>query len=144
MDKLRGKVQKEADIIKLATGIFNMIGFINFSLAQKYFVLQRKSLSIRDILSMIDFVQVTIETVFHFNLALAFKHAVNLVIIDGLCLGIDVSGDKQKNEILKFSVGYLDSLLATLFNYEERESHLDYIESRSEIGVNPFILQKQI
>ena len=121
-----------------------MIGFINFSLAQKYFVLQRKSLSIRDILSMIDFVQVTIEAVFHFNLALAFKHAVNLVIIDGLCLGIDVSGDKQKNEILKFSVGYLDSLLATLFNYEERESHLDYIESRSEIGVNPFILQKQI
>jgi hypothetical protein len=28
------------------------------------------------------------------NISAAFKHAVTLVIIDGLCLGIDVSGEK--------------------------------------------------
>jgi len=51
-------------------------------------------LSIRDILSIIDFIQVTIDKVFSHDIVLAFKHAVNLVIIDGLCLGIDVSGDR--------------------------------------------------
>jgi len=63
-------------------------------LAQKYFSLQRKSLSIRDILSIIEFLQVTVDKVFKMDISAAFKHAVSLVIIDGLCLGIDVSGDK--------------------------------------------------
>jgi hypothetical protein len=86
-----------------------MIGYINFVLASKYFSLQRKSLSIRDILSMLDFLQQTVNRVFT-DLSLAFKHAVNLVIIDGLCLGIDVSGDKQKQEILHFCNEYLKIL----------------------------------
>lgn len=84
-----------------------MIGFINFVMAQRYFVLQRKALSIRDILSMIDFIEVTIDKVFNNNLLLSFRHAVSLVILDGLCLGIDVSGDKQKNDILEMCTKYL-------------------------------------
>jgi midasin (ATPase involved in ribosome maturation) len=63
-------------------------------MAQKFFALQRKALSIRDILSIIEFIQVTIDKVFNYDHVSAFKHAVNLVIIDGLCLGIDVSGDR--------------------------------------------------
>jgi midasin (ATPase involved in ribosome maturation) len=51
-------------------------------------------LSIRDILSIIEFLQVTVDKVFKMDISAAFKHAVSLVIIDGLCLGIDVSGDK--------------------------------------------------
>lgn len=99
-DKLRQLVS-ESLIKKYALGIFNMIGFINFNMASKYFALSRKSLSIRDILSMIDFIQVTIQKVFAGSHVLAFRHAIELVIIDGLCLGIDVAGDKQKNDILK-------------------------------------------
>ena len=38
--------------------------------------------------------QVDINKVFNMDISAAFKHAVSLVIIDGLCLGIDVSGDK--------------------------------------------------
>jgi midasin (ATPase involved in ribosome maturation) len=51
-------------------------------------------LSIRDILSIIEFLEVTVDKVFNMDISAAFKHAVSLVIIDGLCLGIDVSGDK--------------------------------------------------
>jgi len=40
---------------------------------------------------------------------------VNLVIIDGLCLGIEVSGEKQKNEILRSSLAYLDTILLNIF-----------------------------
>jgi len=42
---------------------------------------------------MIDFIKVSLK-LFQNNFILAFRHAVELVIIDGLCLGIDVSGDK--------------------------------------------------
>ena len=62
IDKLRQVHRGQVE--KVALGIFNMIGYINFVLAQKYFALQRKSLSIRDILSMIDFLKVTSEKVF--------------------------------------------------------------------------------
>ena len=49
----------------------------------------------------------TIDKVFNFELVTAFKHAVSLVIIDGLCLGIDISGDRQKSEILKMCDQFL-------------------------------------
>jgi hypothetical protein len=49
---------------------------------------------------MLDFIQVTVGTVFKTNISAAFKHAVSLVIIDGLCLGIDVAGEKQKGDII--------------------------------------------
>lgn len=49
----------------------------------------------------------TIDKVFNFDLVTAFKHAVSLVIIDGLCLGIDISGDRQKSEILKMCDQFL-------------------------------------
>ena len=35
-----------------------MIGFVNFTLAKKYSVLQRKALSVRDVINALDFVQV--------------------------------------------------------------------------------------
>jgi microsomal dipeptidase-like Zn-dependent dipeptidase len=53
---------------------------------------------------------VTVDKVFNMDLSAAFKHAVSLVIIDGLCLGIDVSGDKQKNEILEHCNSFIMKL----------------------------------
>ena len=91
-DKL--KDLEEKDRVRLvAEGIFNMISFINFSLTTKYFALQRQALSIRDVLSMVEFIRISLP-LFNGNLGSAFKHAVNLVIIDGLCLGIDVSSSR--------------------------------------------------
>jgi hypothetical protein len=49
---------------------------------------------------MIDFVSVTITILFHNNIAEAVYHGVNLVILDGLCLGLEVS-DHSKLEIVK-------------------------------------------
>lgn len=120
-----------------------MIGFVNFILAQRFFALQRKALSIRDILSMIDFIQETIDKVFNFNLVLALRHAVNLVIIDGLCLGIDVSGDKHKNDILTMCNDFLANLERCLFNYgDDKIENMEYIETNDVIGVSPFVLGK--
>ena len=78
---------------KVALHVFNMIGFVNFSLARKHFALQRKALSIRDILNMLEFVRISLPKLMKGDLVLALRHSVNLVIIDGLCLGIDVAGD---------------------------------------------------
>ena len=45
------------------------------------------------------------------QIAMAIYHAVSLVILDGLCLGIDVAGDKQKEQILFHCIEYLNHLL---------------------------------
>jgi len=68
-------------------GIFNIVGFVAFVLAEKYFALHRKSTSIRDIINMVTFIKQS-----SLSVADAFRHAVELVIIDGICLGIDVAG----------------------------------------------------
>lgn len=39
MDKLSSKIFNKEDIKRLALGIFNMIGYVNFVMASKYFSL---------------------------------------------------------------------------------------------------------
>jgi hypothetical protein len=77
-----------------------MICFVNFTLSERYFSMQRKALSIRDILNMIDFVKTNTKPSKYITNQLeiqtAFANAVELVIIDGLCLGIDVAGELEK------------------------------------------------
>ena len=62
--------------------------------------MQRKSLSIRDILNIIEFVKVTFNPLFKKNLSLTFINAIELVIMDGMCLGIDISDNKTKRMII--------------------------------------------
>jgi midasin (ATPase involved in ribosome maturation) len=83
---------------EVAVGIFNIICFVNFPLSRKYFALHRKALSIRDILNLVDFIHLHANKTT--SLVLAFSHAVELVIIDGVCLGIDVSSTQEMNEIV--------------------------------------------
>ena len=87
-------------------------------MSSKYFSMQRKALSIRDILSIIEFVKRNIHTspllTTPLAVAEAFKHAVELVIIDGVCLGIDVTECEQAS-IIRDCSNYLDILLSTLF-----------------------------
>lgn len=73
-----------------------MICFINFTLSWKYSVLQRKALSIRDIINCIEFVQVFLAKTSDSAASVvgAVYHAIQLVILDGLCLGIDVAGSQ--------------------------------------------------
>lgn len=42
---------------------------------------------------MIEFIKVTFET-YKSDASLSFRNSVELVIVDGLCLGIDVAGEK--------------------------------------------------
>jgi hypothetical protein len=65
-----------------------MVGYVTFVLADKYFALHRKSMSIRDILNMVTFIKQS-----SLKVADSFRHAVELVVIDGICLGIDVAGN---------------------------------------------------
>jgi hypothetical protein len=89
----------------IATGIFNIIGFVNFPLSRKYFALHRKALSIRDILSMVEFVSLHGES--RMSRPLAFAHAVELSIIDGVCLGIDSGSEEEKRLIVADCRQYL-------------------------------------
>lgn len=45
----------------------------------------------------------------------AFRHAIEMVIIDGVCLGIDIAGEQEQNAILKDCFNYLDVLSTKLF-----------------------------
>ena len=56
---------------------------------------------------MIDFIKVTYLT-YKSDASQAFRNSVQLVIIDGLCLGIDVAGDQQKKDIVDHCNNYLD------------------------------------
>ena len=72
---------------------------------------------------------------------MAFKHAVNLVIIDGLCLGIDVSGERQKKEIIQMCEEYMmrvDSEVFGVKGYGIEYEKMLYSASESQIGVGPF------
>jgi hypothetical protein len=73
--------------IQVPLGIFNMVGYLTYVMTERYFALHRKAMSIRDILNIVNFIRLS-----KLEIAEAFKHAIELVIIDGVCLGIDVAG----------------------------------------------------
>ena len=81
--------------------------------------MRRKALSIRDILNMIDFILINIRDNINLTEKLttpcAFRNAAELVIIDGLCLGIDVTNDNEKQSIMTDCQGYLEKLVAAVF-----------------------------
>jgi len=105
---------------QIAQGIFNIICFVNFTLAERYFSLRRKALSIRDILNMIEFVRCnTVQNACltePLSFQEAFKNAAELVIIDGVCLGIDVANESEKRKIMADCSVYLTDLINQTFN----------------------------
>jgi len=96
---------------QVATGIFCMITHVMYSMAEKFFALQRKAMSIRDILSVISFVKINHLDHGIIGVADAFRHAVELVVIDGICLGIDVAGADEQNAILRDCTKYLEKIM---------------------------------
>lgn len=127
-----------------------MICFINFTLAGKYSVLQRKALSIRDIINCINFVQVFLvkNSGSAAPVVEAVYHAIHLVILDGLCLGIDVAGSQQQDSIVQHCRSYLCDLLQRIFGVKAREitrlEQLAALTNTSEvIGVQPFFIDKK-
>eukprot|EP00347_Sterkiella_histriomuscorum_P024492 403330924 len=141
LDKLKSQIKNEKNIISIAVSVFNFIGFVNFTLASKHFALQRKALSIRDILNIIDFIKATLK-LFNNDYAQAFRHSIELVIIDGLCLGIDVAGDKQKREIMNSCHQYLQVIESKVLGKKYIIEDLSYIDNKQFIGVGQFQLDK--
>jgi midasin len=119
-----------------------MIGFVNFTLSKKYPVLQRKALSVRDIINAIEFVSVCLPLV-DGDGALAVYHAIQLVIMDGLCLGIDVAGDRQKQAIVNCCEEYTQMLIQSIYGNNIEQPQLKLVNTPQTIGVHPFYLPKQ-
>ena len=104
----------KSDAERAALVLFNMVAHLNFVLACKFSALQRKALSVRDIINAIEFLAVGYPLFAdkgEAQLAFALFHAVSLVILDGLCLGIDVAGDRQKEQITTQCTDYLNKAL---------------------------------
>lgn len=103
----------------IASGIFNMVCYVNYRLGEKYFSMQRKALSIRDILNIIDFIRISTRpntyTTYQLDVLHSFSNAIELVIIDGVCLGIDTAGDTEKLSIINDCKMYLAHLCESLF-----------------------------
>ena len=49
----------------------------------------------------------------------AFKNAIELVIIDGLCLGIDIAGENEKMNITQDCYNYLNEVLSLIFKQDK-------------------------
>jgi len=62
-------------------------------------------------------------------------------------LGIDVAGERQKEQIYSRCQIYLESILKEIswdrWNPAE-QCHEEYINTQNQIGVQPFILEKKI
>ena len=83
---------------------------------------------------MLEFVRISLPKLMKGDLVLALRHSVNLVIIDGLCLGIDVAGDTYKREIMDECTSYLRNLEDSIFkntNTSPIEKGLNFIENGS-------------
>ena len=78
--------------------MISFLASLNQSDSTKFQALKRKSLSIRDILCIIDFMS---ENLARMSLDVCFKEAIELVIIDGICLGIYTAVLLEQEAIVK-------------------------------------------
>ena len=62
-----------------------------------------------------------------------FKEAIDLVIIDGICLGIDTAGESEQTAIINACQNYLQKLVETHFSADEAmnvdEAKLGHLEN---------------
>ena len=78
-----------------------------------------------------------------------FKEAIELVIIDGICLGIDTAGASEQTAIIETCHAYLgkvlSSILSTPSNPLNTEPHstTPVINSDSTLGVHYYTLDKK-
>ena len=121
----------------LSLALFNLITHLNFFLARKHFALQRKSLSIRDILAVVEFVGKTMS-VFKEDVVAAFHNAVEMVVVDGLCLGLDV--DRQRKEIIAECRRYISRVEEEVLGRCHQDKEDQYVNNGQVIGVDPFHL----
>jgi hypothetical protein len=68
--------------------------------------------------------------------------------MDGLCLGIDVAGGKQKDQIVKHCESYLLKLMGEVFDIEASKlaalSNIPVLTNNEKvIGVEPFFIDKK-
>ena len=73
-----------------------------------------------------------------------FKHAVELVIIDGLCLGIDVTNQQEQENITRDCNLYLELILSEVFQTPEILRNEVFIDTVSHIGVTPFAIERKV
>lgn len=129
----------------VAVAIFNIITFVSFDLAHNYFSMQRKTLSIRDILNIIEFMRKNKDLL---SLEAAFKHAVELVIVDGVCLGIDIAGQDEKESIINDCQQYLARVMDVVFGVNADSLKIinaegQFVNTLQTIGVEPFMMPKK-
>ena len=93
-DILKDQANSE-QIEKVSLAIFNLIGHLSCVLGDKFYALKRKAVSIRDVLNIIDFIKVNLPRIQKGDIGECFKHGSELVIVDGVCLGIDTGGKKE-------------------------------------------------
>jgi midasin len=83
------------------------------------------------------------------TVAKAVYHAIQLVIMDGLCLGIDVAGGRQKDQIVSHCRSYLAALLQRVFSLSDTEISIleapspPLTDTQKLIGVEPFFIDKK-
>jgi len=65
------------------------------------------------------------------------------VIIDGVCLGIDIT-ESEKYSIIRDCNSYLNNILSHIFRgFVAQSSITEYINTVAHIGVTPFVLPKE-
>ena len=58
---------------------------------------------------------------------MSIYHSIQLVIMDGLCLGIDVAGDKQKILIQEHCDSYIELIMSQICKKWNGPSHGEFV-----------------
>jgi len=84
--------------------MINFLASFHHNDSTRFQALKRKSLSIRDVLCIIEFLKTNASKM---PLTECFRQAIQLVIVDGLCLGIDTAGAAEQTAIVRACESYL-------------------------------------
>ena len=142
-DVLNSKLDKMS-LKQISQAIFNLIGSLSCSLSNQFNVLKRKSVSIRDILYLIEFINVNLDKMQSQDISQCFSHAAELVIMDGICLGIDTGGKKEQDAITDACRCLIRQIQIDIFKTPKQiaTDTGDFVNTSSEIGVGEFRLAK--
>ena len=111
-------------------------------MSNEFYALKRKAVSIRDVFNIIEFMRVNFHHIIKGNIGQCFRHGSELVIVDGVCLGIDTGGVKEQNSIIDACQSYIEKIMLSIYGQAHFAYEMNFINSKKSIGVGSFTLPK--
>ena len=106
-------------------------------MASNHYCLARKALSLRDILTIIEFISAS-----KLGKELSIKHALELTILDGVCLGLDASLS-EKEQIVSEITEYIDKTMTQVIGKAPTIEFNKIKITDKQLKVDPFSIDRR-